>query len=126
MEILLDTNFILACAKQKVDFVSWAEDNLGEVSWVVPDLVLAELEELSKRKGEKGKDKEAANLGLQLLGRVKFQKIVLKGKDTDLAIRQFIEGKDIALATLDKGLKNKVKNKILTIKDVKGLEIILS
>ena len=123
MEILLDTNFILACAKQKIDFVSWAEENIGEVFWIVPNLVLSELGELGGRNGEKGKDKDAAKLGLQLIERVKFQEVSLKGRDTDLAIRQFIDGKDIVLATLDKGLKNKVKNRILTIKDVKGLAI---
>jgi len=45
MRILLDTNFILTCAKEKIDFPSLADEIIDEkIEWVVPQDVLNELE----------------------------------------------------------------------------------
>jgi rRNA-processing protein FCF1 len=125
MEILLDTNFILTCVKQKIDFFSIANDSIGDkIKWLIPFEVLAELRDLSIRKDVKGADKDAAKLALELVKLINPQIVSVKNKNVDQGIIDYIKDKDIVLATLDKALKNKVKNKIMVIKDVKRVEIV--
>jgi rRNA-processing protein FCF1 len=125
MEILLDTNFILTCVKQKVDFFSIANENIGEnIKWLIPFEVLAELKDLATRKDMKGADKDAAKLSLEMVKLISPEIVSVKNKNVDQGIIDYIKGKDIVLATLDKALKNKVKNRVMVIKDVKRVEII--
>jgi rRNA-processing protein FCF1 len=52
MKILVDTNFVLTCVKQKIDFLSIAEEIISEkIEWLLPKQVEAELEKLFKRGG---------------------------------------------------------------------------
>ena len=44
--------------------------------------------------------------------------------DVDTKIANYVKDKSIILATLDKGLKVRVGNRILTVRGKKGLEII--
>mgnify|MGYP000370307043 CR=1 FL=1 len=127
MEILLDTNFILTCAKQGVDFNSLANKIIDEeIKWIVPQDILNELSFLSNKNGIKISDKDAAKLGFEIIQNLKPEIIKLPGKNPniDIKIVNYIIGKDVVLATLDKGLKERVDNKILTIRGKNRLEII--
>jgi len=125
MKILLDTNFLLTTAKQKIDFHSLANDLFDkEISWLIPSEVLQELKELASRKGEKVKDKKSASLALQLTKTLPHKTIKLKNKNVDKGIIQYLKIHKAILATLDKKLKGKTKSKILTIRGKKSLEII--
>lgn len=125
MEVLLDTNFILTCVKQKVDFFSIANESIdGKIKWLIPFEVLAELEDLSTRKDIKGVDKDAAKLSLEMIKLISPEIVSVKNKNVDQGIVDYIRDKDIVLATLDKALKNKVKNRIMVIKDVKRVDIV--
>jgi len=125
MKILLDTNFLLTCAKQKVDFASLiAEQTEGRPEWIVPEEVIAELEELSTRKEMKGKDKDAAKMALLLADKMGYELVRVNNKNVDVGIADFIRGKLITLATLDKGLKKRVENTIITISDKRQIQII--
>jgi rRNA-processing protein FCF1 len=102
-----------------------ANEKIGEeIKWIVPNEVISELKDLGSRAGLKGKDKDAAKLALMLLDMAKPEYISIKNKHVDEGIFQFIKGKDIALATLDKKLKSRIGNRILVIKDFKDLELI--
>ena len=127
MKILLDTNFILACAKQKIDFESLAEDLLDEpVEWIVPQEVLNELGNIKDSPSQKGSDKDAAKFSFELLQTLNPAIVELGGKNPNIDIRivNYILDKPIILATLDKGLKERVENQILTIRGKKRLEIL--
>jgi rRNA-processing protein FCF1 len=125
MDILLDTNFVIACVRQKIDFFSRASEVIEDnIKWIVPFEVMAELEEISKRKGEKTVDKNAATIGLEMIKVISPTIVNVRNKNVDEGIRSYIEGKDIVLATLDRGLRKKIKNKILTINNEGLLEII--
>lgn len=128
MKVLLDTNFILTCVKQKIDFPNLATELFGEkIEWMVPQDVLNELGNLKDRPGNKIKDKEAAALSFEILQKIEGIKVIeLPGKNpnVDMKIINYIIEKPIVLATLDKDLKARVKNKILTIRGKKSLEII--
>lgn len=125
MKILLDTNFVLTCAKQKVDFAELIGEQVGEkIDWIIPAEVIAELTDLSTRKELSGKDKDAAKLALALVEKLEYESIKINNKNVDVGIANFIRGKNIALATLDKGLKKRVDNTIVTISDKRQIQII--
>ncbi len=127
MKILLDTNFIVTCVKQKIDFPSIANEIIDKkIEWIVPQDVLNELGNLKDKKGAKVADKNAAELGFEILQTIKPKIVELPGKNpnVDIKIVNYIMKKPIVLATLDKGLKERVDNKILTIRGKKSLELI--
>lgn len=124
--ILLDTNFILTCVKQKIDF--FEDIKFMGMKIIIPKQVLNELKIIvnSKKKLHFRKDSE---LCLKIIEKEKksFKEIDLSeyGKNTDKGIKNFAEkNKNIIVATLDKELKNKIKNRKLVIREKKNLEII--
>lgn len=127
MKILLDTNFILTCAKQKLDFEEMTNEITDEpIKWIVPQDVLDELGTLKDRAGMKTSDKEAAALSFEILQPIKPEIVKLPGRNpnVDIKIVNYILDKNIILATMDKNLKSRVKNKILTIRGKNKLEFI--
>ncbi len=126
MKILLDTNFILTCVKQKIDFVNLANELFDEkINWIVPQQVLNELGNLKDRAGMKREDKNAAELSFEILQTINPQIVNLgRNPNVDIGIVNYILNTDIVLATLDRGLKNRINNRILTIRNFKTLEII--
>jgi len=124
--VLLDTNFMLVCVKQKVDF--FEDLKLLGMKIIIPKQVINELKLVlsSKKKFHFRRD---AHVVLKILEKNKnsFKRINLSsyGKNTDKRIKKFSdENRDIIVATLDKELKNKIKNKKLVIRGKKNLEII--
>lgn len=127
MQILLDTNFILTCAKQKIDFESITKELVDEsIEWLVPQDVLNELGNIKDRTGERVQDKRAAETSFKILQSLKPKIINLPSKNpnVDIKIISYVLGTEIVLATLDKNLKSKIDNQILTIRGKKNLEII--
>jgi len=127
MKILLDTNFILTCIKQKIDFPNIADQIIDKkIKWLIPQDVLNELGNIKDRTGIKTLDKNAAELSFELLENLKPEIINLPGKNpnVDIKIVNYIIDKDIVLATMDKNLKSRVNNKILTIRGKNNLELI--
>ena len=127
MKILLDTNFILTCVKQKINFQEITNQITSQpVEWLVPQDVLDELGNLQDRRGAKVLDKSAAKLSFEILQNMKAKIINLPGKNpnVDIKIVNYILDKPIILATLDKNLKSRVENKILTIRGKKNLEFV--
>ncbi len=127
MEILLDTNFILTCAKQNIDFASRVNEFVSEeIKWIVPQDVLNELGTLKDKIGIKGADRDAAKLSFYILKNLNPKIIELRGKNpnVDMKIVNYILGKNIILATMDKNLKSRVDNKILTVRGKNNLELI--
>jgi|TARA_B100001971_G_scaffold210578_1_gene236363 rRNA-processing protein FCF1 len=126
MEILLDTNFIITCAKQGIDFDAFVNGITSEeVKWIVPEEVLSELRGLRSGNKVRKKDLEAIDIGLKMIQKinVKVLRISDKNLDVDTKIVNYIKDKPIILATLDKLLKSRVDNRILTVRGKKKLEI---
>jgi uncharacterized protein len=112
-QVLLDTNFIITCIKQKIDFFD--EIPLMGIQIIIPDKVIQELEKLKK------------SSALILLENVndKFKIIPLKGKNVDNSIINYAkENPNIIIATLDEGIQHKIRNKKMIIVDRRKLEII--
>ena len=109
--VLLDTNFILTCIKQKIDFFEDLEFLGLEV--LIPDGVIDELKKLKQTSILKSLEKN------------NFNKIILTGKNVDNSIINYAKkNPEIFVATLDRELQKKLKNKKIIIRGKKKLEII--
>lgn len=123
MEVLLDTNFILTCVLQKIDFVELSENMFNEkIEWILPRQVINELEKIKKDERQKKKFRDGAKLSLEILETINLKIVNLnKNPNIDIAIKDYIFNKPIVLATNDKNLKRRVKNRILSIRGAKNL-----
>jgi rRNA-processing protein FCF1 len=126
MKIILDANFLVYCAKQKIDYIREIS-NITAKKIVVLSPIIKELEKL-KKKAKKSKDKETAELALQILKKNidnKKIKIIKTKKKADRAIKE-MAGEDTIIATMDRELKKQIKGKsrILSIRQKKKIEIL--
>lgn len=109
--IILDTSFILTAVRQKIDFFSWMRSEGFEI--LIPKGVLRELKGLG------------ASLALKILETKKFRTLELEGRSVDNTIIEFARKNPRAIvATLDAGMKKKIKNPKLVIRQKRRLEIL--
>jgi len=119
---ILDTNFILTCVKQKIDFFDEIKFMGFEI--VVPEEVIFELKKIRKS-GDKLHSRNAAELALKILKKNQFKKIKLGIKNVDKGLVELAKkDKETIIATLDKEMKYKIKSPILLIRGRKKLKII--
>ena len=121
-KIILDTNFLLIPAQFKIDIFS----EIDRVSCFNYDLCVLDktINELKKVVDEqKGKDKSAAELALDLVKVKKLRILKTKGDNVDdLLVKQ----KEAIIATSDKKLIKKLKNrgiKIIRLRQKKYLKL---
>ena len=117
MKIILDTNFLIYCAKNKLDYAEELSNLLNEdYQLVVPKQVINELEKLKNDKIKKvsGKDKDACSLALQLLKVNNVDIVDLESKNVDNAIIKLSkeDSKNI-VCTLDREMRKKLPRVIL-------------
>src|SRR3989344_6351984 len=109
-QVILDTNFILTCIKQKIDFID--EISFQGVRVIVPNEVIDELELLKK-----DKKSAAAAFALKLLSLNKFEKVSLGTRKVDKGIIDYARKNPyVIVATLDEEIKGKLKNYKMIIK----------
>jgi len=77
---VLDTNFILTCVKQKIDFFD--EIRFMGFEIVIPEEVIFELKKIQKS-GSKLHSRNNAQLALKILEKNQFKKMNLKTKKVD-------------------------------------------
>jgi rRNA-processing protein FCF1 len=110
MKVILDTNFLIYCAKNKLDYNEEILNLIKEgFDLVVPEQVVDELKKLKNDKFRKvsGKDKASADLALQLLDFNKVQKVKTHGKTVDEAIVNLAnEDKKNIVCTLDREMRH--------------------
>jgi|SRR3989344_4720907 len=109
MKIILDTNFLIYTAKEKMDYVEELSNMLNEdYEIVVPKQVVRELDKLKNDKFKKvsGKDKDATDLALKLLKNHNIRTIDAKGRTVDQAIINLAkENKKNIVCTLDREMR---------------------
>lgn len=115
MKIILDTNFLIYCAKEKLDYNEDIQNLINErYELVVPKQVVEELKRLAK-KTKKWSDKEASNLALQLLEKNKIKIInnAKTGKVDDVLINLAKENSKNIVCTLDREMRKELPRVIL-------------
>ena len=123
-KIVLDTNFIITCIKEKIDFFDKIE-NLG-AKIIIPDKVTEEIKKIKKSK-QKLKSRQRAELALKIIEKEKgnYEIAELKTRNVDNGLKKLADtDKNIIVATLDAELKRKLKCPKLVIRAGKKLEIV--
>ena len=128
--ILLDTNFIIACVNQKIDILEGIKRLFYLYDIIIPKQVMNELRKISDDDSAKREDGEGAMVAIEILKSKRINGIKfpdLNEENTDKAIVEFAEkNKNVVVATLDRELKEALKDKakILTIRDKKKIEVL--
>ena len=104
VEILCDTSFLIHVATNRIKNISNLETEIGQVQFLVPDVVIKELEKLSKQEEKKQEILATINYSKNL------KKISISGKFADQALIDHIKQHGGIIATMDKELKKKIKN----------------
>jgi uncharacterized protein len=104
VEILCDTSFLIHIATKRIKNISNLETEIGQVQFLVPDVVIKELEKLSKQDEKKQDILATINYSKNL------KKITISGKFADQALINYIKQHGGIIATMDKELKKKIKN----------------
>ena len=111
-EIIIDTNFILTSIKNKIDLFYELENLFGVYEVIIGKQIFDELEKINLKKNEKFIDRENAGLAIQILNKKKIKIINFNTSDADAGIIKYVIKKPgTIVATLDRGLKKKIKEK---------------
>ena len=124
MKVILDTNFLIYCAKEKLDYIEKINNLLNEgFNLVVPEQVIGELKRL-KIKAKKGKDKDACDLALKILEKKNIEIVKPAGKSVDDAIIKLAqENSKNIVCTLDREMRWELGRVILVSR---GKKLILT
>jgi rRNA-processing protein FCF1 len=123
--VLLDTSFIVTCVKQKIDFFSELKDLGMEI--IIPEQVIQELHSVKENKSKKLESKDAAKTALRIIKKSDYLPLLFEGSYVDSEIIKYARiNPEIIIATLDREIKKKLKNKnrLMVIRQKKKLEII--
>ncbi|MBU0907638.1 MAG: hypothetical protein KKD18_00965 [Nanoarchaeota archaeon] len=121
MEVLLDTNFIISCVLKRIDFVEELEGMGFHVR--VPRGVLQEMKDLKTDNKASRAERQAIDVAFALLDENKVKKARIGGSYVDEGLIQ--KGKEgIYIATLDRGIKKVVPNKVVIDSAKKCLKIV--
>jgi len=104
VEVICDTSFLMHFATKRIKNISTFETEIGQIQFVVPDVVEKELYNLK----EDPKKKQNVLTTIDFIKTLK--KIPIKGDFADQAIIDYIKEHGGIIATMDKELKNKVKS----------------
>ena len=104
VEVICDTSFLIHLSTQKIKNLDSVNTEIGQIQFVVPSVVLSELEKLSKTQDKK----QDAITTLEFAQNLKT--IEMSGKFADQAIIDHVRNHGGITATMDKELKNKIKS----------------
>ncbi len=118
MEVLLDSNFIIACIKEKIDFITQLEEQGFKV--FLPLEVYQELKDLKYKVSPI--DREAINVAFEVFEKKGIKKMRLGNDAVD---RELIKkGKHgYFIATLDGAIKNEVPNRVVIFASQKRIGV---
>lgn len=121
-KVLLDTNFILSCIREKVDIFDKMEC-LGYVV-MIPTIVIDELKRISLG-NKSSKLRSEAEFALRVLKSEKYEEVKAVGRYADIGIINYLKkNPSIAVATLDREIKKSVKNPKIVLRARQRLEVI--
>ena len=103
VEVICDTSFLIHLATTRIKNISTFETEIGSLQFVLPDVVVTELQNLSKN--EKKKHDVLATLNYSQ----KLKKISISGKFADKALIDHVKQHGGIIGTMDKDLKDMIK-----------------
>ncbi len=108
MEIICDTSFLIALVSSPIKCLDKIENELGKLRFIVPTIVLDELDSIERKSGPK---KSMIAKTAICISKLKFEiKDIGKSKNVDNKILNYvIKNRRLAVATLDSKLLYSLK-----------------
>ena len=104
VEVICDTNFLIHLATRRIKNIDNLDVEIGQITFVVPQVVKNELSELEKNP-KKTKDVQST------LNYIKnFKTIPILGTFADKELLDYVLNNKVIVATMDKELKKQIKN----------------
>ena len=103
VEVVCDTSFLIHIATKRIKNISNLETEIGSIQFVVPDIVIQELEKLSKN------DKKKQHIILTLEFIKNLKEIKISGTYVDESIISYTKEHGGIIATMDTNLKHRIK-----------------
>lgn len=104
VDVICDTSFLIHLATKKIKNIDNLETEIGQINFVIPDIVKNELEKLCSNKNKKLEAKATLNFIKNL------RTIPISGNYADDALVSYVKEHGGMIATMDKELKNKAKS----------------
>ncbi len=125
-KIILDTDFLIHCAKFKIDYTAELTRILDfKFEAVIIDKTLDELDGVIER--SRGKEKDAAKLAKTVLKHKNIEQVkTKKDRIVDVLILNIVNKDDYIVATMDAELKRELKEKgvpVVVIRQKKYLQM---
>jgi len=104
VEVICDTNFLIHLATRRIKNIDNLDVEIGQITFVVPEVVKNELAKLTKNP-EKIKDIKST------LNHIKNFKIIpINGTFADKELLDYVSNNRVIVATMDKELKKQIKH----------------
>jgi rRNA-processing protein FCF1 len=119
VEVICDTNFLIHLATKRIKNLDNLDVEIGQITFVIPQVVKNELLELEKNP-EKKQDIQAT------LNYVKnFKTIPILGSFADKELIDYVSKNRVIVATMDRELKKQIKNNGSSIMSFSNNKIVL-
>jgi len=119
VEVICDTSFLIHLATKKIKNIDRLDVDIGQITFVVPQVVKNELSELAK-KPDKKQDVELTQEYIK-----NFKIVPISGTFADKELLDYVLKNRIIVATMDKDLKKQIKNNGSSIMSFSNNRIIL-
>jgi len=119
VEVICDTSFLIHLATNRIKNLDNLDVEIGQVSFVVPQVVKNELFELEKNP-EKKQDIQSTLNYIK-----KFKIIPILGSFADKELLDYVSKNRVIVATMDKDLKKQIKNNGSSIISFSNNKIVL-
>ena len=119
VEVICDTNFLIHLATNRIINIDRLDVEIGQITFVVPQVVVNELIALSKDSSKK----DNVNSTLDYIKN--FKKIPINGTFADKELLDYVTKNNAIIATMDKNLKKEIKKQGSSIVSFSKNKIIL-
>ena len=103
VDVICDTSFLIHLATKRIKNLSQLDTEIGQIQFVVPTVVISELNKLLSNETKKN----TASITLEYIKKLKI--IPMKGQFADKEMILYVKNNGGIIATMDKELKNKIK-----------------
>lgn len=103
LDVICDTSFLINLANLQIKNINNLETEIGSINFIVPTIVLRELEGLLKNEKKKTQIENTMNYIKR------FKLLEIHGDDADNAIIEYLKNNQGIAATLDVELKKRIK-----------------
>ncbi len=119
VDVICDTNFLIHLATRRIKNIDNLDVEIGQITFVVPQVVKNELSEL----GKKPEKKQEIELTLNHIKN--FKTIPIHGSFADKELLDYVSENRVIVATMDKELKKQIKSTGSSIMSFSNDKIVL-